>query len=266
MKALIDGDIILYEIGFAAEAAWKHIQAESRDDSGDPPPWNFVEEILENRLANIKAVAGATMGEIYYFTGSSNFRTSIARTAPYKERPGNKPFHYYNVRAFLHGTRDCITVEGLEADDCLAIEATRNPETTIICSRDKDLRQVVANHYSWELGNQPQFGPMKVEGFGELMLSSDGKKVIGWGDKFFYFQLLTGDPVDTIPGIPKMGPKTALKLLQRVQTHEEALDVCKEQYKRAYGLYWPEVMLEQGQLLWIVRELDAEGNPIMWRF
>jgi hypothetical protein len=78
---------------------------------------------------------------------------------------------------------------------------------TIICSRDKDVRQCPGWHYSWECGKQPSIGPIMVDELGHLVDKNAGKfnpltgkklplKVFGTGHKFFYYQMLTGDTVD----------------------------------------------------------------------
>lgn len=269
MIALIDGDILLYEIGFAAEANWKHMKAQTHPEYEGPfiPPFEVAEEILDRRIGNIMGVTGATSA-IFFFTGKSNFRYSIARRKPYKERAGNKPFHYYNLKAYIKGKYEYREIEGLEADDLLAIEqASRGySEETIICSRDKDVAQVRGWFYSWELGQQAQFGPINIQGYGSLEVSEDGKKIRGTGDKFFLFQCLTGDGVDTVPGLPKCGRVKALKILQATQTYEEGLEAVREAYRAFYGgvLNGDAELVEQARLLWMIRELNEDGSPKIW--
>lgn len=267
MKPLIDGDIILYEVGFAAEAGWRYLHQAMGYTEGDYvpiPPFDFVVDTLENRIESICREVESTEQPSIYFTGKGNFRESIATTAKYKERAGNKPFHYRNIKAYLYGTRDCHEVDGFEADDLIAIHLMERPGETICCTRDKDLRQVPGWHYGWELGNQPSFGPILVEGFGVINLNDKRNKIVGWGEKFFYSQMLTGDPVDTIPGIPGMGAVGAFKLVGNTQTAEEAFKAVLGAYKASYGLYFNEVMLEQGRLLWMTREVLPDGRPKLW--
>ena len=219
-------------------------------DASSPPTWDVVEEILENRIGNILALSGhSEEGEAPLFSFSSriNFRSRIAFTAPYNAGSGNKPYHYDNIKAFLKGTRDCIEIEGFEADDLIGILLTKSPEKYVCCTRDKDLRQIPGWHFGWELGNQPQFGPFLVEGFGHIELDAK-KKIRGWGEKFFYAQLLMGDRVDTIPGIEGMGDVGAFKIISPCQDSNEALKACIEAYKASYGLYWCDVIVEQCRL------------------
>lgn len=262
MIALIDGDILRYEIGFAAETKWK-------DVSDDPPPFSVVEELLEDRIGNIKALTESEECRIF-FTGSSNFRTQIATTTPYKKRPSRKPFHFKNIEAYLKAMYPYAQEEGLEADDLMAIVQTARLKyaDTVICTRDKDLRQVEGYQFGWEIGHQPMFPMQYVDYFGDISLKKNksGEHIVGTGYKFFCSQLLTGDPVDTVPGLPKCGPVKAFNALASTRTPEEALEAVKDAYKDKYGDEYRDKLLEQGRLLYLVRELDKDGKPIMWEF
>jgi hypothetical protein len=268
MQPLIDGDILLYEAGFAAETGW---------ESEDSPPFSYVEEILENKVGNICAMAGATLPPIFFFTGKTNFRNTVAKSFNYKNRPGNKPFHYYNIKAYIKGKYEWRQQEGLEADDLMAIFQCEREELykitccsehpsarTIICSRDKDLRAVPGWHYGWEVGNQPSFGPAIVTEFGAIRLSSDRKSLKGEGLLFFYSQCLLGDRVDTIPGLPGTGPVKAFELLSPCQNETEACRVVLEAYRGTYGEGAEEMLLEQGRCLWMTRGLLEDGQPKLW--
>jgi hypothetical protein len=274
MLPLIDGDILLYECGFGAETGWKAIYP----DSPDPPSWEYVAEMVDSRIEEICKAVKATEKPRLFITGKDNFREKIAKKAIYKGQRDKlaKPWHYNNIKAYLIGCYDAEVVDGMEADDKMCIIQTNNLNLdkkvedaynypfTIICTRDKDLRQCPGWHFGWELGSQPQFGPKLVDEIGEIHLSSDNKKITGWGLKFFYSQLITGDRVDNIPGLPRKGPVEAFKLLANTTTHEEMEKAVVAAYKVFYGDVWREELLEQGQLLWMVRELDKDGNPVMW--
>ena len=254
MQCLIDGDVLRYEIGFAAEAGWQQAGF---------PPFDYVAELLHNKVNNICAITNSTAPPIIYLTGKTNFRNQIAKRTTYKQRPSNKPWHYANLSAYIHALFDVRLQEGLEADDLMAIEQTKRPNETIICTRDKDLRAVPGWHYGWELGNQPQFGPELVTNDGYIRLSDDRKSVKGTGLLFFYSQCLTGDAVDTIPGLPKCGPVKAFEILEGVDS-QEAFKRVLEAYRGVYGDDAESELLEQGRLLWMTRELHPDGSPVLW--
>jgi hypothetical protein len=224
-----------------------------------------VADLLDNRIGNICAIVGATKPPILYITGATNFRTEIAKLRPYKERPSLKPFHYKNLKAYIKGMYEWRMSEGLEADDLLAIEQTARPDETIICTRDKDLRQVPGWHYGWELGAQPQFGPLLVDETGYIALSDNRQKIKGVGSLFFYSQCLTGDSVDTVPGLPRFGAVKTFQLLFDCPTTTEAFKRVLGAYRAVYEDMAESALLEQGQLLWMTRELN-EGKPVLWQF
>jgi hypothetical protein len=257
MQPLIDSDILHYEIGFAAEAGW---QGEG------VPSFDYVAELVDMKIANICAIVEATQPPILFMTEGSNFRTEVAKLRPYKERAGNKPFHFYNIKAYIKAKYDWRSRDGLEADDLMAVEQSNRLENTIICTRDKDLRAVPGWHYGWELGNQPQYGPSLVTELGSIRLSENRKHLKGEGTLFFLSQCLTGDAVDTVPGLPKCGPVKAFEILQGSETYTEGFKRVREAYRGLYGDDGDAQLLEQGRLLWMTRSLHPDGSPVLWEF
>jgi 5'-3' exonuclease len=262
MQPLIDADVLAYESSFAAEAAWKYEGQEGI------PPFDKVADILDGRIESICLAVEATQPPTLFLTGKTNFRNDIAKRQKYKDRAGNKPWHFQNILAYMKGKYDYRITEGLEADDLMAIEQTRSlaeGKATIICTRDKDLRQVSGWHYGWELGNQPSFGPEFVEGIGRLELQPS-RKLKGTGTYFFYSQCITGDSVDSIPGLPNYGPVKAYEILEGAETEEELFSRVYAAYQVVFGERASEELLEQGRLLWMTRELQSNGQPVLWEF
>jgi len=62
---------------------------------------------------------------------------------------------------------------------------------------------------------------------------------------------LTGDTVDNIKGIYKVGPKTAEKMLDSCKTEQELYETCVKAYDGSH-----EKVLENGRLLWLRRYED----------
>jgi hypothetical protein len=280
MRCLIDADVIRYEVGFCGE--WK-------DDDGEVQirDFEFVKDILHERVDKIVEAAWSDEPPIMYMTYDRhfhkvfskeearqglppteyipNYRFMAAVTKPYKERGSVKPFHYHNLTAYILSEFNIKIVPGLEADDAICIDqwSQRNEErATIICTRDKDLRMCPGMHYGWECGRQEGFGPRMVTELGSLKMS--GNKLRGEGMLFFFAQMITGDVVDSIPGLKGCGPAKAYQLLAECTTIEEAHDAAFNLYKLRMAedadVYWR----EQATLLWMVRELTEEGHPIMY--
>lgn len=254
----VDGDVLVYEIGFAAEASWRYWHAQKGKEVESPPPFDYVHEMMTKRIAFILQQAEVDEA-IFYLTGRHNFRYHIAQTTPYKERVGNKPFHYKNVKAVMQQEYNCMLEEGLEADDLIALYLKNG----VAISRDKDIRQIPGIHYSWEMENQPAIGPHKCDEFGSLVLK--GTKLLGYGDKYLMSQILTGDSVDSIPGCPNYGPKKAMAILDNCTSVAECLNAIIPVYQKCYKLEWKTVLREQARLVNLVRKYE-NGKALLWDF
>lgn len=261
MITLVDGDILRYEIGFSADAGWRNLV----EDPFEVPPFEYVHQLLDIKLEQLKHYTGADRLEIYLSEGPS-FRHEIAKRVPYKSsRHDNRPWHYNNLSAVLYGMYGAHRVEGLEADDALALAHLHSEEESTLCSRDKDLRQVPGRFYSWELGAQPSWGPDLITPEGELEYDDKRRVLKGTGYSFFMAQCLMGDPADTIPGIRNCGPAKTFAVLKDARTPEEQFDAVCSVYTETYGKSeWEAELLEQGRLLWMTRRLHSDGSPVLW--
>ena len=270
MKPLIDADILRYELGFSGE--WM--------DEGEPvtAEWEFVAQLLRDKVESICEGAGGTEPPLLFLTNDTvthkihnrwlatnceepwlrvvNFRDAVATVKPYKgTRKSAKPFHYSNITAYIMSEWDFVLANGVEADDLMAMRQT---EETIICSRDKDLRQVPGWHYSWRCGKQEPIGPIEFNKKG-FIESRDGK-IFGGGEMFFLFQLLMGDAVDNIPGCPKIGPAKAFKILEGCETREQCYTAVREAYRAFYKENELTYLTEQAKLLHLLRGEDDEWS------
>lgn len=258
--ALIDGDVLRYEIG-----------AKSESKEHGPVHFDTVVETINNSIRAIQRGAGADEWDpIIFLTGDENFRNDIAVSRPYKgNRKSEKPYHWHNISAYLRNQYTVTEEEGLEADDLMSIEqysVLGDPDVeTIICTRDKDLRMVPGWQYGWECGAQREYGPLYVDMMGTLaLLDKTPAKLVGTGLKFFYSQLLTGDSVDNIPGLPGCGPVKAFEALSALDNEVALFSAVQELYHEK-GCP-DEYLLEQGRLLWMTKELGPDRKPVLWEF
>ena len=278
MRCLIDGDILAYELGYGAEFTDEDgvdviLPAETVLDNVDQRIREIEEECWADEPSTVYLTVSSwlvqEMEKTHFITPEPNFREALAITKPYKgTRKPDKPFHFYNIMQHLYYNYNSVVSDGCEADDEMAIEQTASePLTTVICSRDKDLRMVKGMAFGWQCGKQPQFGPVEVDELGSirLVVHPTYKEIKGEGLSFFYSQLLTGDAVDNIPGLPKCGPVKAMKILGELTTKEEMFSAVVEAYKEKMGEGWRDYLLEQGRLLWMITERDKEGNLIHWK-
>ena len=101
-----------------------------------------------------------------------------------------------------------LRIDGVEADDVigtLADKASRAGLTTVISTSDKDMAQLVDERTS--LVNTMTDTEMDPEGVREKFGVAP--------DRIIDYLALVGDNVDNIPGVPKVGPKTAVKWLDK---------------------------------------------------
>lgn len=278
MKPLIDSDIILYEVGFGS-------QETKEDGTVEPRDWAFAQELLESKVKHICEMVGATEPPLFFLTNTprinkilnkgrkradepqkeyvENFRVEAAKEKEYKgTRKADKPFHFYNLLAHIMGTYDChIAENGIEADDamCIMQYSRLSQRDTVICSRDKDLRQCPGKHFTWENGKQASWGPEWVEPLG--FLEKRGKGIFGTGHKFFYAQMLIGDTTDNIGGVKGKGPAFAYNLLNDLETERECYEHVAEVYVKTYEDEWEAKFMEQASLLWMVREVNEDSSP-----
>jgi hypothetical protein len=245
---LVDADMIVYEAAACGQD----------NESGEIYSFEYVAGLIDKRLLEIQYAIGAESLRLF-LTGDDNFRFDIATVKPYKgNRKQEKPFHWKNARVYMESLGAEIA-HGMEADDAMAMSQDEN---TVICTRDKDLRQVPGWHYGWELGAQPEFALQYVGEIGDIQLK--GTKLSGTGLKFFYSQIITGDTTDNIPGLPRGGPVLAYKLLANTTTEGEMFKAVREAYRSKYDEDADERLLEQGRLLWMCRGTDEEGRAILW--
>ncbi|MDQ7969922.1 MAG: DNA polymerase I [Oxalicibacterium faecigallinarum] len=114
-----------------------------------------------------------------------------------------------------------LMVEGIEADDVigtLAVEAEKQGMSVVVSTGDKDLAQLVNRQVT--LVNTMSNEKLDIEGvvakFGvppELIVD---------------YLTLIGDTVDNVPGVDKVGPKTAVKMLTQYGTLDGIVEHADE--------------------------------------
>ncbi|MEK0325094.1 MAG: hypothetical protein QQN63_05255 [Nitrosopumilus sp.] len=111
-------------------------------------------------------------------------------------------------------------VDGLEGDDGLGILAT-GKEDTIIITIDKDLLQVPGLHFNPDKDETPY----EIE-----------PHLAAWHE---HIQWLMGDSSDNLPGLPRVGIKTAIKILEGIMDPAEmTAKVGQEYVDRGYTMHY----------------------------
>ena len=149
---------------------------------------------IDDRLINMLKETKATHFAGYLTTGKC-FRYSRAETRKYKgnRKKTDRPIIFYALKEYLQQTWKCTYLTEVEADDLVCMYANEN---TVVCSPDKDvLKQLSGKHFNYRTAEWIETTPAE-------------------GLLFLWKQMLMGDPTDGIPGIPKVGEKTAALWLQ----------------------------------------------------
>ena len=269
MKALIDGDIVLYGCGFAAQhkvyevntpdgqqhefqykkEAIAFMEKESICDGGEFSLTDRIDvEPLANALHNIQTKIEAILEGsrantfVIYLTGGGNFRDSLVSDYKANRDPAHKPVHYKECKKFMLEKLGAVLIEGEEADDAMAIEQCQSHEETVICTKDKDLKMVPGNHY--HLDSKERFTVDERE-----------------GQLFFYKQIITGDATDNIAGLFRLTNKKATKKV--LDPLDEILDEPSMwEYVKSLFVDIPEqTIVTNARLLWMRREENQMWTP-----
>jgi DNA polymerase-1 len=200
---LVDGSSYLYRAF--------HAMPDLRAVPGDPtsPPTGAIRGMI-NMLQSLRKEVPADYAVCVFDAKGPTFRDAIypeykAQRSPMPDdlRAQIEPIHEV-VR--LMGWK-VLDVPGVEADDVigtLAVAGASHEVEVIISSGDKDLAQLVTPHITivdTMNGKRRDVAGVEAE-FGvppRLMVD---------------FQTLVGDAIDNVPGVAKVGPKTAAKWLQ----------------------------------------------------
>lgn len=263
-RVIVDADQLPYSCGFAAKGE----------------PLSHALQLCKKAVMRIQEETGVEKIELY-IKGEGNFREDIAFTQGYKSnRTAPKPDTYDDIREYLVTQWDAKKIDGMEVDDWVSIilwedymsnHMDRDLCNVILSSPDKDLKNTPGWHHFPRTGEVKWVTPHQAE-------------------RHFYYQMLEGDNVDNIKGLPKVamsdlqtfglskvantkgcGKATAKKLMADPASQHDPEQFVWERYMAwgfEEGLSADEVaeyFKEQAQLLWMTRELDSLGNPVLYR-
>ncbi|OYY58109.1 MAG: DNA polymerase I, partial [Hydrogenophilales bacterium 28-61-11] len=104
-----------------------------------------------------------------------------------------------------------VVIDGVEADDVigtLVVEAARHNVRSIVSTGDKDMAQLVNDHVT--LVNTMSEETLDIPGV-NAKFGVPPERIVD-------YLTLIGDTVDNVPGVAKVGPKTAVKWLAEFGT------------------------------------------------
>jgi len=252
-RILLDADSLLYRCGFAAEGE----------------EVSHALHNLKSQIEKIKDYLHCDNMDIY-IKGKGNFRNELAQTTVYKgTRASAIPTHYRALKDYIIGVHGAKEVDGMEADDAVSVELWKNRDPAsgvVLAAMDKDLWNTPGWHFNYD----PR--KWKLEYI-----------TIQEANRNFLHQLLSGDRTDNVPGLPYFGTmvETVYGIRGRVgeKKAQYFIEGCnnKQAITRIWEAYkwygeeqgWEESVsreyfLEQGRLLWMTRELNEDGTPVLW--
>jgi DNA polymerase-1 len=206
---LVDGSSFLYRAF--------HALPDLRNGQGEPTGAIYGMVAMLRRLrTDGKLGAGATHGAVVFDAPGKTFRDDwypeykANRKAMPEDLARQIPVIHELVRALGW---PLLMVEGIEADDVigtLAEQAHRQAMRTVVSTGDKDLAQLVGDHVVL-------VNTMTSRGGLPEWLDRDGvtAKFGVPPERIVDYLALVGDSVDNVPGVDKVGPKTAVKWLEQ---------------------------------------------------
>ena len=252
----------------------------------DYPLHNNMKHLL-NILETNRKLCGAEHMNAHITMGSKGGRHEMATVKPYQaDRNKADPEVKERVRelrselANWWGTDEITVIANVvtEADDSIVSYHTAYNASglglSIIDSGDKDLNMAQGTHRD---SNSKRL--VNVTGYGKTGYKEVGNKepkLKGYGDSWFWHQMLMGDGTDDIPGLEKVGvdtlneykptkkfnpkrkpglcgEKTAVRILSQVTDSKTAGNLVLSCYRETYGSKAVERFVEQGFLLWMRR-------------
>lgn len=218
----VDGDIIAYRTAAVCE---DHFEGS-------------CEAIIKSTLTEIATDTNIETMRIYV-SGKSNFRYDLAKTKPYKgnRETMKKPRFLSHCKQHLVEHYNALIVNGYEADDAIASDMTQNG--AFHCGIDKDMLQIAGRHYNYVKKEWIDVTPE------EAIIQ-------------LYRQILMGDASDNVPGLPRVGAKTAENVIFSAETaRADALsyyrEICEEKLPTVNH---EEYFAEQASLITMVTDIN----------
>ena len=170
-----------------------------------------------------------TEGGPDYFAVVFDAKGKTFRNDLYKEYKANRPPMPDDLRAQIEPLHNLIRalgiplimIDGVEADDVIATlskQAANNNIKTIVSTGDKDLAQMVTDKIHL------------INTMSNTYLDPDGvlEKYGVPPEKIIDYLALMGDTSDNVPGVPKVGPKTAVKWINQFGSLNEVMSRAGE--------------------------------------
>lgn len=205
---LVDGSSYLYRAF--------HALPDLRNSAGEPT--NAIKGVLAMLRKLQKDYAADYIACVFDAKGKT-FRDDL-----YPEYKAHRPPMPDDLRSQIEPLHEVIraegwplvVIDGVEADDVigtLVVDAARRNIRSIVSTGDKDMAQLVNNHVT--LVNTMSEETLDIPGV-NAKFGVPPERIID-------YLTLIGDSVDNVPGVAKVGPKTAVKWLAEFGTLDDLM-------------------------------------------
>lgn len=236
-KAIIDGDMLVYRVGFATE-----VETQWDEDLFTlHTSFSEMKKEVYNFIDKIKNKVG--LDEVHIvFSPSYNFRYELMPDYKKNRKGKRKPLGMKQLKEWMHTEFDCVTAQNMEADDLIGILCTFNKDN-IAVSGDKDFATLPITWYNF--------------------ITDETVSILPKEAKYnHYVQTLAGDVTDGYAGVKGIGIKTAKRILDK---NGVSWKTIVDAYEKA-GMTEEEAILN-ARMAYIlqVNDYDAgEGKIVLW--
>ena len=228
---LIDGDVIIY-------------RAINKSEKDNITPKKAFDMTIEN----IKAETACQEYQLHV-SGKGNFRKELKQPyTVYKGKRKEKPPQFKPLKEYVIKKYKPIMQDGLEADDTISIQATKylkENQLYMLITIDKDLKTIGGLFYNLMYNNL-----IAVSNIGAV--------------EFFHEQLLTGDPVDNVPGVEGIGKVKASKILKGKNIKDQFKAIVNT-YKKHYGKDHRHRLETMGKMLYLLKDIKDKWTINFWK-
>ena len=238
MKTLfLDGDMLAYRAAFSNEVETKWEDAVWTLHTDVNASLAYCDDFIESMCKKF-----STEDYFVVFSPKTNFRYDLFPAYKGNRKNKRKPLALTELIKQVCKRHTFMMQDNMEADDLIGIMCTQSPETTIALSGDKDFATLPITWYNFLRD--------------ELITLTEEE-----ANKNHLIQTLMGDATDGYQGLKGVGPKTAVKLLDKHGWDWEAI----------VKIYESKDMTEEDALLtarlaYILRKENFKnGKIILWQ-
>jgi DNA polymerase-1 len=213
--ALIDADVLLYQAAFKTEIKW--IDGEYLGNLKEAK--KALNESIDKMADYLKALDV----QLYISDPNGTFRHKLNPNYKSNRKNNRKPEVLKELKQYLIEDLDAKWLPNLEADDAIGVMYSQynnaGEGTNIMCSIDKDFRQIQGIHYDWM--HNDLFVVYPVQGY-----------------KYFMRQVLMGDAIDGYHGVPGIGPKKSEALVEDFSDNKYRPVYMEKSWAEYFELMW----------------------------